>query len=1153
MTRSKITIKAKPKKQSRRKLRFTNANNATKKRVHKNQTNQTRRQHGGGLTDALTPIHKRFKKFVGASENHGVNVMVDDSDPSNKEWLVCDDGASHRDFTSKCFNVIQKIHLFNKNLKKTSSSDPPITVTYLDKEKKRGIILNNRDFERLFNHSDGLLSKYLPTISEKHKTRLVEESRLPAIESSAHVATEDGGINDTMGADVSTPGPGTPEASGSQPQPTDRELIYLKQYEEQTGITITPANSKDVAIAMEDAMYKSAIKNGRTIDQAVRDAEIVRLEKLIQDYLGFITTSNGANYAQNKFDEYKAQVQKAAEAAAAQKAVEAAAQKALEDAAAQKIAAAAAQKVLEDAAAQKVLEDAALKQQQALKLQQQQEALKLQEQKREALQKALQQQQSFQEKETALKMAASKASPGVLLDNDDKMKDAVLKTIGLCMFILNTYLVGFKLENPQVATSALNVLYFDQSAELDAVDQQTWIPNMSELLLVIGYKIEKTGSYSKTAFVRNVRMKITHPDKNEISKNVGYQLTINTTIIGEMNNKRTTIFDRYKRDYELFLKYVDADGKLADDETAVATRIKDDIWDKFSLQEKSEMGVKKKQGFFAGLVSKNEYEQSPAWSQNVIQYYTFLFPIFKNVFLAKLRLSMPTPYVAASPATAPPPVVATPPASVASGTTPPPPATAAATPPKPAPAPPATAAATPPNPAAPPQPVAAAPPQPVAAAPQPQHPAAPPVAATGGIAAPQPVAAAPPVVLQPEYSMLQSALVSDLQHVVSDEDVVKAAEDSEKAIAIANTKMAVDKLRALDKYVIGAATAKHIKIEPNDQVEIKQPLGQGPFPFDNPTDYQIMKSSGHENDCLVHSLLTSCSATFRKLSLDGRNTIASEFRRTVLVLLFDRLLKQSQNTQTMNDELARNLADLRIDKTLDSYVAGQFGEEYGIGVLIQDRGNVWRLMGSPKFGVPFIILHNPGVNHYDSVRCVNADKPSMYLFLRKIISRWESDTKRASMTPLQLSCTVGVPESKAKATASTLRTVKTGTIIASLTDALSNYLVVNTKTGDIGCKSIYVIKYDADKYSENQVEYKNQFGELVSEIQRRISAKQSFAGLPNIYNIGNDSTKYEVSMESLAGGGINDRVVKQTRKRNGNKSVKRRHMSSIQTEPTLGA
>jgi hypothetical protein len=398
--------------------------------------------------------------------------------------------------------------------------------------------------------------------------------------------------------------------------------------------------------------------------------------------------------------------------------------------------------------------------------------------------------------------------------------------------------------------------------------------------------------------------------------------------------------------------------------------------------------------------------------------------------------------------------------------------------------------------------------------------------------------------------MLQSALVSDLQLVVSDADLVRAAADSEKAIAIANTKMAVEKLRALNEYVTSKANANHIKIEPIDQVEIKQPLGQGPFPFDNidnnPTDYQIMKSSGHENDCLIHSLLTSCSSTFRKLSLIGRNQIASEFRRTVLVSLFERLRQQPQNTQTMNAELASNLADLRIDKTLDSYVAGQFGEEYGIGVLIQDRGHVWRLMGSTKFGVPFIILHNPGVNHYDSVRCV---KPPAYLFLRKIILRWESDTKRDSMTPLQLSCTVGVPESKAHGTASTLHTVKIGTMVSS-DGGMNNYLVVNTKTGDIGCKSIFVIKYDVDKYTENSADYKKQLGELVAEIQRRIAANQPFAGLPNIYNIGNDSTKYEVSMDSLAGGGVNNRVVKQ--KRNCNKSVKR-HMSSIQTAPTLGA
>jgi len=43
--------------------------------------------------------------------------------------------------------------------------------------------------------------------------------------------------------------------------------------------------------------------------------------------------------------------------------------------------------------------------------------------------------------------------------------------------------------------------------------------------------------------------------------------------------------------------------------------------------------------------------------------------------------------------------------------------------------------------------------------------------------------------------------------------------------------------------------------------------------------WQMYTTSGNENDCMIHALLTDCSPTFRTLEIDTKNTIASIYRR----------------------------------------------------------------------------------------------------------------------------------------------------------------------------------------------------------------------------------------------------------------------------------
>jgi hypothetical protein len=416
-----------------------------------------------------------------------------------------------------------------------------------------------------------------------------------------------------------------------------------------------------------------------------------------------------------------------------------------------------------------------------------------------------------------------------------------------------------------------------------------------------------------------------------------------------------------------------------------------------------------------------------------------------------------------------------------------------------------------------------------------------PMAAPKPVVAPTSSASAP----GPEYSMLQTELVPDLQLVVSDEEITKAAAESEKAIAVKNIKETITKLNKLDEYVKSRAAEKKISIESSEQLGVVSKLVPGDagdgFPFEDPYSYQRMQTSGNKLDCLVHSLLISCSPTFRKIELSGRNEIASEFRRTnftsngieTLLAMYTRLRSQSTNTKVFNDELDRQISDLKQHMgTLDTHIAGQFGVEYGIGVLIKEVG-YWTWMGSSNVGVPFIILYNPGNQHYESVSRVEIPSGKTdYLFPRIQIKVWETNIEVKSMPSWKLSkCNVGVPESEQFKTSSTISEVKIGSMITP-DDNANNYLVVYTKIGHT-CERFYVIKYDNDKYNENPAAYKKQFDELVAEIQRRVLVNQSFAGLPHIYNISNnDSKKYKASTYKLTGGG-------RRRKRNCKKTVKR--------------
>ena len=83
--------------------------------------------------------------------------------------------------------------------------------------------------------------------------------------------------------------------------------------------------------------------------------------------------------------------------------------------------------------------------------------------------------------------------------------------------------------------------------------------------------------------------------------------------------------------------------------------------------------------------------------------------------------------------------------------------------------------------------------------------------------------------------------------------------------------------------------------------------------FNSNESADIMKTSGFDNDCLIHAILQALSQTFRTLKAEYKNAIASIFRRKILVNCVINTLKQTDdNILTTNIATIFNLSQNEI-------------------------------------------------------------------------------------------------------------------------------------------------------------------------------------------------------------------------------------------------
>ena len=218
-----------------------------------------------------------------------------------------------------------------------------------------------------------------------------------------------------------------------------------------------------------------------------------------------------------------------------------------------------------------------------------------------------------------------------------------------------------------------------------------------------------------------------------------------------------------------------------------------------------------------------------------------------------------------------------------------------------------------------------------------------------------------------------------------------------------DTKVSGSDKTDVDAWVKAKVTELDIKLGDESLTTVQEDLTPEEYSVFGTTTLRRMRTSGNDNDCLVHALLTSMSETFRKLDEGAKNTIAGLFRRTVLVELYDTLIKQNPN----KEELKTMKKDLLSDINLDLNIATQFAIKYNINILLRDRTRFgvetpWTILNdSPANKI--IIIYNPGKNHFEGVSTLDGK----YIFDYSFIEAWASKSLYTDKKDLSCKFNIG--------------------------------------------------------------------------------------------------------------------------------------------------
>jgi len=181
-----------------------------------------------------------------------------------------------------------------------------------------------------------------------------------------------------------------------------------------------------------------------------------------------------------------------------------------------------------------------------------------------------------------------------------------------------------------------------------------------------------------------------------------------------------------------------------------------------------------------------------------------------------------------------------------------------------------------------------------------------------------------------------------------------------------------------------------------EKIEIEKEIT---IPLQKSSKFIIMKTSGNQSDCLIHSILININEKFRKLTPKQRNTIAFFFRKIIFPL-----------TPNIEEDVKnRLLTDPTIttkDLYLDIYDIIQIAIYYNINFIIINIVTILKIPYDQIEGKPFYIINHSG-SHFSAIKVNNNygipyDKINTYFPLEGGYKSKKTKSKKINLKKLTL-------------------------------------------------------------------------------------------------------------------------------------------------------
>jgi hypothetical protein len=186
----------------------------------------------------------------------------------------------------------------------------------------------------------------------------------------------------------------------------------------------------------------------------------------------------------------------------------------------------------------------------------------------------------------------------------------------------------------------------------------------------------------------------------------------------------------------------------------------------------------------------------------------------------------------------------------------------------------------------------------------------------------------------------------EIQKIIGDKEIIMSMIIGEKKL---NT-IVRNIIRGLFQYEIG-----------REHIEHQEKLSF-PIELSSPTSF-IMKTSGNQSDCLIHSILIDISEDFRRLTIEHRNVIAFFFRKIVFPLI-PNITSNSKNRLLTNPTLINGDLYLELDE-LD-----QIAQYYGLNFMLITNNEINHIPIVAVNNTPYFIINNRS-GHFSAVKVNN--------------------------------------------------------------------------------------------------------------------------------------------------------------------------------------